>query len=184
MSDMCKQLVNRNVVIWLNELIKDRINSDLNLLLIEQPNPIWNISIRSDPSRFISLNFEKNLYKCGRQDELSFAEITIPEVFLTSKNKYIPAPGCQITSKSIIECYDSSIHVNYDILGLAYWMLCRCEEIKPDLNLLDKHSRFSYKFSHSYLYNYISRPIVDEWLIVLKNLLITLYPSLDIKSST
>ena len=44
-------------------------------------------------------------------------------------------------------------------------MLCRIEEIgRSDL---DEHKRFPASESHAFKHNYLDRPVVDEWMHVL-----------------
>ena len=58
--------------------------------------------------------------------------------------------------------------INYDILGLTYWMLTRSEEININDNTLDKHGRFPSYASHAFKNNYLKRPLVDEWHLILR----------------
>ena len=55
------------------------------------------------------------------------------------------------------------IKIDFDIFGLMYWMLNRSEEINISEDFLDEHLRFPYKLSHSYKFNFIDKPIIDEW---------------------
>ncbi len=93
--------------------------------------------------------------------------------------KKIPAPGiCQL-EPSIIEQTENGYHINYDILGLTYWMLTRQEEIgRIDL---DNHGRFPATASHSYKHGYLKRPIVDEWLHILGQVIQRTWPQLKLK---
>ncbi|MBK67503.1 MAG: hypothetical protein CMP22_05160 [Rickettsiales bacterium] len=77
----------------------------------------------------------------------------------------------------IFEVKDNNLYVNYDILGLAFWMLCRVEEVNVQKSLLDKHDRFPAIASHAYQNHYIERPIVDEWFYCLRNKITEIFPS-------
>jgi hypothetical protein len=77
----------------------------------------------------------------------------------------LPAPGVDNLSLPLIEPVNEDFIIHYDLLGLAYWMLCRVEEIgKTDL---DQHDRFPGLSSHAYINGYLDRPIVDEWFHIL-----------------
>lgn len=92
----------------------------------------------------------------------------------------LPAPGVSNLHVPLIETTDCGHHVNYDILGLVYWMLTRREEVgRTDL---DAHGRFPATSSHAFKYNYLERPIVDEWLYVLKLVIRQVWPHLELKS--
>lgn len=94
----------------------------------------------------------------------------------------LPAPGVASLSDKLIEqdCVTlGKVHIKYDILGLSYWMLNRLEEInRTDL---DNHDRFPAMNSHAYKYGYLDRPIVDEWLDILRQVIEKLWPDLKLK---
>ena len=77
----------------------------------------------------------------------------------------LPAPGTAQLPAPLTAANASGWHIAYDILGLTYWMLTRQEEVgRTDL---DNHGRFPATASHAYKCDYLERPIVDEWLHVL-----------------
>ena len=57
----------------------------------------------------------------------------------------------------------------------------RSEEISLESQYYDIHNRFDYRFSHAYKFGYLSRPIIDEWLKFLSQLIKFNYPSTKIK---
>ncbi len=77
----------------------------------------------------------------------------------------LPAPGVSCLPTPLIERRGPNTHVHYDILGLTYWMLARVEEIGR--NDVDSRDRFPATSSHAYKFRYLDRPVVDEWLHVL-----------------
>lgn len=88
------------------------------------------------------------------------------------------APGAAKLPSPLISTTDNGWHIGYDILGFTYWMLTRQEEVgRADL---DAHGRFSAISSHAYKYGYLERPIVDEWLHVLGQLIIRTWPNLTL----
>ena len=91
----------------------------------------------------------------------------------------IPAPSMHELPDLLVELdgLDASIH--YDLLGLAYWMLTRLEEVgRADL---DSHQRFPALSSHAYRHGYLERPIVDEWLSILGQVVLRVWPQIQLK---
>lgn len=71
------------------------------------------------------------------------------------------------------------MHVAYDILGLTCWMLSHQEEVgRSDL---DKHGRFPATSSHGFKHDYLERPVVDEWLIILGQVVERTWPGIELK---
>lgn len=91
----------------------------------------------------------------------------------------IPAPSEIDLPKPLIELNDHGAIFHYDILGLTFWMLTRLEEIGR--NVLDKHHRFRAISSHAYQHNYLERPIIDEWLIILGQVINRVWPNIELK---
>lgn len=91
----------------------------------------------------------------------------------------LPAPCVSKLSDPLIDQKEDHFVINYDILGLTYWMLNRIEEIgRTDL---DNHDRFPATASHAYKHGYLERPIVDEWLHVLGQVIQKTWPTLELK---
>lgn len=89
----------------------------------------------------------------------------------------MPAPGATSLPSDIINKIDHGYRIDYDIMGLAYWMLSRVEEVGR--NDLDHHGRFPAIASHAYEYGYLERPIVDEWFLILKDVAQQLWPDIS-----
>ena len=91
----------------------------------------------------------------------------------------IPAPLEGELPAQLIEVDERGATIHYDILGLTYWMLTRLEEVgRTDL---DSHQRFPATSSHAYTHGYLERPIVDEWLIVLGQVIQQVWSRLELK---
>jgi len=88
----------------------------------------------------------------------------------------LPAPGASQLPMPLVTPTAYGQHIHYDILGLAYWMLARQEEVgRTDL---DEHGRFPASASHAFRYGYLERPIVDEWLHVLGRVVAKTWPGI------
>ena len=91
----------------------------------------------------------------------------------------LPAPGAANLPLPLIEPRGTVQVIHYDILGLTYWMLARVEEIgRRDL---DDHQRFPATSSHAFKHGYLDRPVVDEWLHVLGQVIQRQWPDVELK---
>lgn len=89
------------------------------------------------------------------------------------------APCVNELPEPLIEKKENHCIINYDILGLTYWVFNRIEEIsRTDL---DNHDRFPAIASHAFKYGYLERPIVDEWLHILGQVIQCTWPTLELK---
>ena len=90
----------------------------------------------------------------------------------------LPAPGTDTLPSPLVQPSAQGYRIHYDILGLTYWMLSRQEEVgRTDL---DNHGRFAATSSHAYAHGYLERPIVDEWLHILGQIIQRTWPSLSL----
>lgn len=91
----------------------------------------------------------------------------------------LPVPGAGDLPTPLITPIDRGMYVAYDILGLTYWMLSRQEELwRTDL---DEHGRFPATSSHAYRHGYLERPVVDEWLHILGQVIQRTWPGIELK---
>lgn len=91
----------------------------------------------------------------------------------------LPAPGVEALPSPLISPTTDGFHIAYDIFGLTYWMLTRQEEIgRQDL---DEHNRFPATASHAYKHGYLERPLVDEWLAILGQVIQRVWPEVKLK---
>ena len=101
------------------------------------------------------------------------------EGWQTALHPVLPAPGTSTLPSPLIEQTAQGWHIHYDILGLTYWMLSRQEEVgRTDL---DAHGRFPATSCHAFKHGYLERPIVDEWLYILGQVITRTWPGLQLK---
>lgn len=101
------------------------------------------------------------------------------EGWQSALGKPLPAPGAARLPSPLIEPTATGFRMHYDILGLTYWMLARQEEVgRQDL---DHHQRFPATSSHAFRHDYLERPVIDEWLQVLGQVIQQLWPALPIR---
>jgi hypothetical protein len=93
----------------------------------------------------------------------------------------LPAPGLAELASPLIEQNKEKTYIHYDILGLAYWMMARVEEIGRIE--LDSHGRFPATSSHAFKHGYLNQPVIDEWLYILGNVIQRTWPDITIKAN-
>src|SRR5690554_3617036 len=96
------------------------------------------------------------------------------EGYIAPIDDRLPAPSETALPNPLIEINENGVVIHYDILGLTYWMLARLEEVRR--KDLDDHQRFPATSSHAFKHDYLERPIVDEWLHILGQVIQRLWP--------
>ncbi|HGJ5876897.1 MAG TPA: polysaccharide deacetylase family protein [Arsenophonus sp.] len=163
-------------LIWLQTLLSERYNHlfhfyylDSSKLVLCLPNSEKSITFDNLQSIFYSSQSD---FAC-QQWQASTENFTAPI------DDLIPAPSATKLMSPLIEFDEKGATVHYDMLGLTYWMLNRLEEIGS--HNLDNHQRFPATSSHAYRHGYLERPIIDEWLIILGQVIQRVWPQLVLK---
>jgi hypothetical protein len=68
----------------------------------------------------------------------------------------------------------------FDILGASFWLLSRYEEHLPFRG--DQFNRFQYRSSLAYQYDFLQIPLVNFWMMELKNILQSRFPGLHFRA--
>ena len=92
----------------------------------------------------------------------------------------MPAPGLKKDNLESIYKDNSLLNLNYDFFGFSFWMMNRSEELFLDKKNKDIHNRFKVESSHAFKYNYLSRPIIDEWFLYFTELVRFVYPNITL----
>jgi hypothetical protein len=71
----------------------------------------------------------------------------------------------------------SNVSFEVDIFGSAYWSMARIEELIPGQR--DEHDRFSAFQSHAWKNRYLGIPFVDEYVNLLKEIFVQVWPVLQ-----
>jgi hypothetical protein len=155
------------IINWLNYILKFRISDDI-YLTYDEIEKIYIINFKNDKLQ-IKVKSEKELYSVYMNNYNVFNDsvylnknIFDDLVYITTKNK--------VQDSTKIRIHSNVILFNYDFLGLIFWMLNRVEEYDYK-NIKDFHNRFTSKDSILYEGNYFLRPIVDEWITFLRNVI-------------
>ena len=124
----------------------------------------------------------QTIFHQSRSDFSCYQWIASNEGYVGPVRDCMPAPSEHELSFPLIEIYGSNATIHYDILGLTYWMLSRLEEVgRKDLDYLE---RFPATSSHAYKHDYLERPIIDEWLDILGQVMRQVWPEIQLKTKT
>lgn len=165
--------VKKSCLDWLASLLNERFGVALCLdfdgesLLISHGMAQGVIAIRMNPS-FANATLEG----CGAWNATE-------QGWCSALDGPIPSPGHTALPADLIKSVETGFVIGYDILGLTYWMLSRREEVEHGLG--DRYSRFPVELSHAYQHGYLHRPIVDEWLFILRQVLQRQWPTLVLR---
>ena len=167
-----------SLLAWLEQLLRERISPNL-ALSFDLESQQWYVRCAASDS-FITLRQIPGLYQLSNSAALPCSSLNVGAEGLKSIELCLQAPGCDQAHQPLLTSTESGFHLNYDILGLTYWMLARCEEVDPSVELLDNHQRFPATASHAFRHGYLERPIVDEWLGILRQVIRRLWPRLPL----
>lgn len=161
---------------WLEGLLFDRFGNSFELHFAADNKLILTLPMHEG-----SITFKADVDTFTRSDsELPYTLWdAVAEKWDAVLGGSIPAPGAESLPLPLIKSNGYGFEVAYDILGLAFWMLNRIEEI--DRKDLDEHGRFSASSSHAFKYGYLERPIVDEWFHVLGQIIRRVWPNIILK---
>ena len=172
-----------NIVDWLNYIVKDRFSNDISLNISYKKNKNYWILSKDDNNFSIEFPIFENLYLNGMKNNMDNYLWEFNYYNYSSITNNLVCPGFNQNCKdfNMIKETLNSIIFSYDVIGLIYWMLARCEEVNFDLDLSDSFNRFPAELSHGYKHNYLDRPIVDEWINFLRFILKNKIPEINLK---
>lgn len=162
-------------VSWLASIINERFGIDLTLT--QAPEHLA-LSLTGNERE---IRFERldQVFHESRSDFACRTWRASKEDFVGPIDDEMPAPGSVELASPLIVLNNGGAVIRYDILGLIYWMLSRLEEVgRTDL---DVHHRFPATASHAHKHGYLERPIVDEWLVILGQVIQRVWPQVVLK---
>lgn len=162
---------------WLQVILEERFGHTFELIHLEN---IGRIALHLPGDlRSITLNLDGPTFTRADSDLLCTGWYPAAESWQSVVAPMLPAPGYDNLASPLIVPTPKGFHIQYDILGLTYWMLTRQEEIsRTDL---DDHGRFPGAASHAYKHGYLERPIVDEWLQILGQVIQRTWPGIELR---
>lgn len=166
----------RQALSWLSIVLEERFGHNF---ILDQSLLGLTLSLVNDSKSYILFPKLESTFHESRSDFPCSQWDAKAEGFESVLNKPLPMPYEDELTYPLIKIeYDHAV-IHYDILGLTYWMLNRLEEIgRTDL---DNHQRFPAVNSHAYEHNYLERPVVDEWLHILGQVIQRVWPELELK---
>lgn len=168
--------IHKNILKWLEIVLKERFGVDINL--IQKSEFCIGLGLSGSEKEILFDNLDEGFYKIGNNDFKCFYWDASSEHFTWTIDKALPALSHKPLKSPLIEIGDNAV-IHYDILGFTYYMLNRIEEIESIE--LDKHSRFASTSSVAYKYDFLERPIVDEWLNILAQVMQKVWPNIVLK---
>ena len=123
-------------------------------------------------------------------DETYFAKTTLPKIAYTGvSTSAIPAFFIKKTSnilfeKHILNTAFETIFDQADVLGKIFFLTTRYEEYSAEPSVFDRHNRFPASASTSHKLNILRQPVVNQWIIQIKNQLREIYTDLLFEHST
>ena len=161
---------------WLSEILTERFGHVF--ILTHEQNSL-KLSLANSSQGYILFSKLEAAFHESRSDIPCAEWDANAEGWQSVLNKPLPMPCVNELIQPLIDNKQDYAVIHYDILGLAYWMLNRIEEIgRTDL---DKHQRFPAVNSHAYKHNYLERPVVDEWFHILGQVMQLVWPELGLK---
>ncbi len=166
----------KKILPWLKVILFERYGHNFEFQLLN--NQII-ISLPETTNKIFFPKLIKNFYEIHDTPLPCHYFDAKKENFSVPFDKKVPLPGVNKKIKQLVS-YDNGVTViNYDILGLTYWMLSRQEEVGA--KNLDSHGRFPTTESHAYQYDYLERPIIDEWLLILGQIIEKTWKNIELK---
>lgn len=137
----------------------------------------WEIEFENNSK----LIFEDNFFNKYSKD-LEYLQLeNIPSKVMFTKNKFIIEDNIPIIyGNEKLEILESSIVCGIDIFASSFFMLTRWEEFINRYR--DTHNRFPATESLSFKNDFLDRPIVNEYLEMLKNMLLFFDKKLNFKT--
>jgi hypothetical protein len=150
---------------WLSYILEVRISHEVELFLNKDEN-VFRLSFK-DSDLKILVDFEPLLYELT--NDLTATSLDFEWISGEEKVNLVFVYLELFRKNNIVVTSGNTVHIRYDFLGLIFWMLNRIEEYNFS-NYKDIHNRFTAKDSVLYEGKFYLRPIVDEWITFIRNL--------------
>lgn len=161
---------------WLQQILLERFGHIFSLQVIGKD--IIRLGLE-DALFCIHLPADAAIYSRAASDLTCTTWNAAADGWQSALGKPLPAPGATNLRSPLVVQTGTGYYIHYDILGLTYWMLTRLEEVgRTDL---DEHGRFPATSSHAFKHGYLERPVVDEWLHILGQVIQKTWPTLQLK---
>lgn len=151
-------------ILWLQSVLRERIHP--RVLLNPGPDRTLVLSVEGQggqvrfPDQHELFASPDSEIACGHWDPTTEGWTSV--LGLPS----LPTPAMASPPAPFVSVEGEVWSVAYDVPSLMWWMLSRKEEVNRTDR--DSHDRFAATFSHAYRNDYLDRPIVDEWVDILR----------------
>ena len=163
--------------LWISELILNRIYDSFEIIIEKRDNYEFLIENEKLNQKLIVKDV---FFKHAEKNWLSSE--TLPNKPLKSLSKRLfegkPLPILYGDGDFLIK-NGSISYLNLDVFGSSYFMLSRYEELITKER--DNHNRFPAYLSIAKQNGFLDRPLIDEYIIVLKKILLLVWPNLKFK---
>lgn len=129
-----------------------------------------NVYIESDSERFLKESgFKLNYSKIKFDDVFQI----IPQGLLSETGINQNTPDVNISNNGIHLFANDEGDMHFDVFSACFWMISRYEEYQEFE--ADEHGRFLAKGSFAYKHDFVLCPVVDQWIMQLKQKLSEFY---------
>lgn len=173
-------MLSENAVRWLQGLVRERIHARARL--VRRPGAGLAMSIEGVEGevrfadQFEAFSRATADAPCGHWDPKS--EGWSSPLGMES----LPLPCVATATTPLFREESGNWRVDFDLPSLFWWTLSRREETIDGTR--DRHDRFPATASHAFRHGYLERPIVDEWMDVLRQIAGRLWPNLTLRSTS
>ncbi len=168
-------LFTTNALRWLEGILQERFGHGFTLM---ESSKVLTLTLPTSEAKITFDNLQNIFHQSCSEFPCESWRASI-EGYSAPIDDSLVAPSEDSLPTPIIELHELGATVHYDILGLTYWMLTRIEEIGRDD--LDEHQRFPASSSHALKFGYLERPVVDEWMEILGQVIKIVWPNIRLK---
>lgn len=168
LTDFNNYLENTNLHRWLENYLTNRLGVNVSIFFLDS---IFKLVFTQD-----LIKFTFTFSSCGRNDlflekpEVHYISISRIKKEIDINSDFDLVAITRFNHNIVFSLIDTSeIHINYDLVSLLIFVLNRVEEYGYQSNEI--HERFELNKSILRIDNIYSRPIIDEWIIVISKIL-------------
>lgn len=167
--------MNANCVTWLQVVLLDRFGVEF--VIRSDQQTVLGIA---ESERYIEIQQNFTVYNIKNSEIPCTHWNSESEGYTSPIANIMPVPGLHQLPERLIEETEHGYRINFDILSFAIWMMSQHEAtVNPTR---DQHQRFPAIASHAFRHDYLERPLVDEWLVVLGEVIKKTWPGLTLRS--
>lgn len=134
---------------------------------------------------------DKDVFEASDLPKLSYGDWAIDDELFIKADELLFEKEIEVKNVSVNEwngmpilfAHDHTLaSIPFDLFAASFYLISRYEEYLPSKR--DLHGRFDPINSIAYKYNFLERPLVDEYAMLLRQLLLEKYPDLELPVRT